>query len=123
MSTVQAYEPRSPRLARQQADQSPPIPLSLVFEHVLRRRALCSARRAARRVTLPIASTLYDGLRPAALFGALGGALTVLVLMLAPDVDVRKRGRLLGALANTGVGLEVSLEGTSDEVCGCPLRA
>lgn len=75
--------------------------------------------RPLRRVTLRIASTLYDGLRPAALFGALGGALKELVLVLAPDVDVRTRGRLLGALAKTGAGLELlelSLEGTSDEV-------
>ncbi|KAH9165319.1 hypothetical protein EDB89DRAFT_1911495 [Lactarius sanguifluus] len=36
------------------------------------------------RVTLHIASTLYDGLRPAALFGALGGSLKELVLVLAP---------------------------------------
>ncbi|KAH9037210.1 hypothetical protein EDB85DRAFT_627354 [Lactarius pseudohatsudake] len=83
--------------------------------------------RPLRRVTLHIASTLYDGLRPAALFGALGGALKELGLVLAPDVDVRTRGRLLGALGNTGAGLEVlelSLDGTSDEVrVGCPLSA
>ncbi|KAH8977804.1 hypothetical protein EDB92DRAFT_1844491, partial [Lactarius akahatsu] len=75
--------------------------------------------RPLRRVTLHIASTLYDGLRPAALFGALGGALKELGLVLAPDVDVRTRGRLLGALGTTGTGLEVlelSLDGTSDEV-------
>ncbi|KAH9166155.1 hypothetical protein EDB89DRAFT_2076153 [Lactarius sanguifluus] len=75
--------------------------------------------RPLRRVTLHIASTLYDGLRPAALFGALGGSLKELVLVLAPDVDVRTRGRLLGALGNTGAGLEaleLSLDGTSDEV-------
>ncbi|KAH9015780.1 hypothetical protein EDB84DRAFT_1567577 [Lactarius hengduanensis] len=75
--------------------------------------------RPLRRVTLHIASTLYDGLRPAALFGALGGALKELGLVLAPDVDVRTRGRLLGALGNTGAGLEVlelSLDGASDEV-------
>ena len=77
--------------------------------------------RPLRRVTLRIASTLYDGLRPAALFSALGGALKELELVLAPDVDVRTRGRLLGALANTVTGLEaleMSLEGTSDEVRG-----
>ncbi len=74
-------------------------------------------------MTLRIASTLYDGLRPAALFGALGGssALSELVLVLAPDVDVRTRGRLLGSLGDTGGGLEVLellLEGTTDEVRG-----
>ena len=77
--------------------------------------------RPLRRVTLRIASTLYDGLRPAALFSALGGALKELALVLAPDIDVRTRGRLLGALASTVTGLEVlemSLEGTSDEVRG-----
>ncbi|KAH8991750.1 hypothetical protein EDB86DRAFT_3079610 [Lactarius hatsudake] len=74
--------------------------------------------RPLRRVTLYIAGTLYDGLRPAALFSALGGALKELGLVLAPDVDVRTRGRLLGVLGNTGAGLEVlelSLDGTSDE--------
>ncbi|KAN0137518.1 hypothetical protein V8E53_004569 [Lactarius tabidus] len=72
-----------------------------------------------RHVTLRIASTRYDGLRPTALFNVLGGAWKELVLVLAPDVDVRTRGRLLGALANAGTGLEVfeiSLEGTLDEV-------
>ena len=48
--------------------------------------------RSLRRVTLRIASTLYDGLRPAALFSALGGALKELVLVLATDVDVRTGG-------------------------------
>ncbi|KAH9010493.1 hypothetical protein EDB83DRAFT_2680807 [Lactarius deliciosus] len=75
--------------------------------------------RPLHRVMLHIASTLYDDLRPAPLFGALGGSLKVLVLVFAPAVDVRTRGRLLGALGNTGAGLEVlelSLDGTSDEV-------
>jgi hypothetical protein len=75
--------------------------------------------RPLQRVTLRIASTLYDGLRPAALFGTLGSHLKELVLVLAPDVDARTRGRLLGSLSNTGGGLEVlelRLEGTSDEV-------
>src|ERR1700761_5495776 len=36
--TVQASEPRSPRLIRQQARQSPPIPLSLVLPHIPRSR-------------------------------------------------------------------------------------
>lgn len=78
--------------------------------------------RPLRRVTLRIASTLYDGLRPAALFSALGGELKELVLVLAPGVDVRTRGRLLGALANTGAGLEIlelNLEGISNEVRDC----
>ena len=79
--------------------------------------------RPLHHVTLRVASTLYDGLRPAALFSALGGALKELVLVLAPDVDVRTRGRLLGALANTGAGLELlelKLEGTLDEVTQLP---
>ncbi|KAH8991819.1 hypothetical protein EDB86DRAFT_3079673 [Lactarius hatsudake] len=69
------------------------------------------------------ASTLYDGLRPAALFGTRCGALKELILVLVPDVVMRTCGRLLGALGNTGAGLEVlevSPEGTSDEV---PLQA
>ena len=64
---------------------------------------------------------LHDGLRPAALFSTLSHALKELALVLAPDVDVRTRGRLLDALANAVTGLEVlemSLEGTSDEVRG-----
>ncbi|KAH9038668.1 hypothetical protein EDB83DRAFT_2647321 [Lactarius deliciosus] len=72
--------------------------------------AALAPSRPLRRVTPRIASTLYDGLRPAALFGALVRALKELVLVLAPDVRVRARGRLLGA------GLEPLLEGTSDEV-------
>ncbi|KAI0288614.1 hypothetical protein BC826DRAFT_1107566 [Russula brevipes] len=45
--------------------------------------------RPLQRVMLRVASTLYDGLRPAALFGALGGQLKELVLVLAPNFDVR----------------------------------
>jgi len=68
---------------------------------------------------LRVASTLYNGLRPAARFGALGCDLKELVLVLAPDVDARTRGQSVGALAKTGEGLEVlelRLEGKSDEV-------
>ena len=80
-----------------------------------------------RQVTLRVTSTLYDGLRPAAIFGALfgpgGGQVKVLSLVLAADVDRRTRGRLLGALAKMGEGLEVlelQLEGICDEVCSLP---
>lgn len=80
-----------------------------------------------RQVTLRVTSTLYDGLRPAAIFGALfgtgGGQVNMLKLVLAADVDRRTRGRLLGALAKMGEGLEVlelQLEGTSDEVRSPP---
>ncbi len=73
-----------------------------------------------------MASTLYDGLRPAATFGALfgtdGSQVKMLSLVLAADVDRRTRGRILGALAKMGEGLEeleLQLEGTSDEVT-CP---
>jgi len=55
----------------------------------------------------------------AALFDRLGSELKELVLVLAPDVDVRTRGRLSGALAKTSEMLEVlglGLEGKSDEV-------
>jgi hypothetical protein len=81
--------------------------------------------RPVERVTLRVASTLYDGLRPAALFDALGSELKELALVLAPDVDARTRGRLLGALAKTSEGLEVlelRLEGKSDEVSSSPIR-
>jgi hypothetical protein len=102
----------APRLAV--LDRSPSLAAALAPS-----RPLC-------RVTLRIASTLYDGLRPAALFGALGSALKELVLVLVPDLDVRTHGRLLGTLANTGAGLELQelgLEGTSDEVRDCPPSA
>ncbi|KAH9169811.1 hypothetical protein EDB89DRAFT_1982839, partial [Lactarius sanguifluus] len=47
-------------------------------------------------------------LKPAALFSALGGALKVLVLVLVrPMWTSRTRGRLLGALGNTGAELEL----------------
>ncbi|KAH9019887.1 hypothetical protein EDB85DRAFT_1896426 [Lactarius pseudohatsudake] len=36
----------------------------------------------------PVANTVYDGFRPATLFCAVVGALKVLILALAPDVDV-----------------------------------
>ncbi|KAH8981372.1 hypothetical protein EDB86DRAFT_3087164 [Lactarius hatsudake] len=81
--------------------------------------AVLSPSRPLRRVTPCIANTLYDGLRPAALFGALIGALKGLILVLTPDVGVRAHGPLLGALGNSGAGLEtpeLSFKGISDEV-------
>ena len=66
-----------------------------------------------------IASTLYDVLRPAALFDELGNVLKELALVLAPGVDARTRTWLLGVLAKTGEApelLELGLEGKSDEV-------
>ncbi|KAI9433230.1 hypothetical protein H4582DRAFT_2082710 [Lactarius indigo] len=103
------------------AHEVPPaaVPRLAVLDSSPGLAAALAPDRPLRSVTMRIASTLYDGLRPAALFGALGGALKELVLVLAPDVDVRTRGRLLGALGNTGAGLEIlelSLDGTSDEV-------
>ncbi|KAH9011041.1 hypothetical protein EDB83DRAFT_2530463 [Lactarius deliciosus] len=77
---------------------------------------------AAPRLAIPDSSPgLTAGLPSAALslFGALGGVLKELILVLVPDVVMRTCGRLLGALGNTGAGLEVlevSPEGTSDEV-------
>ncbi|KAI9438903.1 hypothetical protein H4582DRAFT_2075500 [Lactarius indigo] len=84
-------------------DSSPDLVVALTPGHPLR----CA--------TLRITSTLYDGLRPAALFGTLGGALKDPVLVLVPDVDMRTCGRLLGAPGNTGAALEPlerSLDGT-----------
>jgi hypothetical protein len=81
--------------------------------------AVLAPGRPVQRVTLRVASTLYDGLRPAALFDALGSQLRELVFVLAPDVDARTRGRLLGALGKTSGGLEMlelRLEGKYDEV-------
>jgi hypothetical protein len=81
--------------------------------------AVLAPGRPVQRVTLRVASTLYDGLRPAALFDALGSQLRELVFVLASDVDARTRGRLLGALGKTSGGLEVlelRLEGKHDEV-------
>ncbi|KAH9011046.1 hypothetical protein EDB83DRAFT_2557111 [Lactarius deliciosus] len=56
----------------------------------------------------------YDGLRLMALFGALGGSCSF-----SRSMRTCTRGWLLGTLANTSAGLDVlelSLEGTSDEV-------
>ncbi|KAF8489556.1 hypothetical protein F5888DRAFT_1745833 [Russula emetica] len=99
-------------------DASPGLAVSLAHGRLL----------TLRQVTLRVTSTLYDGLRPAAIFGALfgagGGQVKVLSLVLAADVDRRTRGRLLSALAKIGEGLEVlelQLEGTSDEVRPLPL--
>lgn len=39
-----------------------------------------------------------------------------LALVLAPDVDARTRGRLLGGLAKTGEGFELRPKVKSDEV-------
>ncbi|KAH9008223.1 hypothetical protein EDB84DRAFT_1551633 [Lactarius hengduanensis] len=67
-----------------------------------------------RRVTLRTASTLYNGLHPAALFGALGGSCSF-----SRSTQTCTRGWLLGTLANTSAGLDVvelSREGNSDEV-------
>ena len=63
--------------------------------------------RPVDRVTLHVASTLYDDLRPAALFIELGSELKELAFVLAPEIDAWTRGRLLGALARTGEGLGV----------------
>jgi hypothetical protein len=65
-------------------------------------------------VTLRAASTLYDGLRPVALFDVLGNQLRELVLALAPDVDAPMCGRSLGALAKGLEVLELWLEGKSE---------
>ncbi|KAH9011361.1 hypothetical protein EDB84DRAFT_1569799 [Lactarius hengduanensis] len=67
-----------------------------------------------RRVTLRTASTLYNGQRPAALFGALGGSCSF-----SRSTRTCTRGWSLGTLANTSAGLDVlelSLKGNSDEV-------
>ncbi|KAI9432382.1 hypothetical protein H4582DRAFT_2193104 [Lactarius indigo] len=56
-------------------------------------RSIASHAHRTTPVTPQIASTLYDGLHPSALFGMLGGALKELAL----DVDVLTRGQLLGA--------------------------
>ncbi|KAH9165340.1 hypothetical protein EDB89DRAFT_1911509 [Lactarius sanguifluus] len=54
-------------------------------------RLAVARHRQLRHVTARIASTLYGGLRPAALFGALGGSPKELLLVLALDVDVPAR--------------------------------
>ncbi|KAI0260572.1 hypothetical protein BC834DRAFT_536079 [Gloeopeniophorella convolvens] len=74
--------------------------------------------RPLRRITLRVASTLYDGLRPAALADALGNQVQELVLVLAADIDARTRARLLGALAKMSAALEVfemRVDGMLDE--------
>ncbi|KAH8994708.1 hypothetical protein EDB86DRAFT_3167489 [Lactarius hatsudake] len=81
--------------------------------------AALAPSRPLRPMMPRIANTLYDSLHPAALFGALIGALKGLILVLTPDVGVRAHGPLLGALGNSGAGLEtpeLSFKGISDEV-------
>jgi hypothetical protein len=71
------------------------------------------------RVVLRIASTLYDVMRPAVFFDALGSGLKELRLVLALDVHARTWRGLLGALSKNGERLDVlelRLEGKSDEV-------
>ncbi|KAF8259047.1 hypothetical protein EI94DRAFT_1814100, partial [Lactarius quietus] len=58
VSTPLAYEPRSPRLVRQQARQSPPIPLSLVFAHVPRSQ-LPALARVSKRFNAAAQLSLY----------------------------------------------------------------
>jgi hypothetical protein len=75
--------------------------------------------RPVQRVTLRVAITPYDGLRPVAVFDVLGNKLRVVVLALGEDVDGPTRGQLSGVLAKTAKGLELlelRLEGNSDEV-------
>ncbi|KAI0067419.1 hypothetical protein BV25DRAFT_1099375 [Artomyces pyxidatus] len=68
-------------------------------------------------VSLHVESTLYDGLRPAALMDALEGV-RELRMILSRGVDTRTRARLVGALGRVGPRLrllEIRMEGTSDE--------
>ncbi|KAI9432377.1 hypothetical protein H4582DRAFT_2083718 [Lactarius indigo] len=111
MTTAQTFEPRSPWLAQQDSAllalyRMLNLPVDACFSCVP-----CAAQdmpsAAAPRLELRIASILYGGLRPAALFGTLGGALKEPVLVLALDVGMHTRGPLLGALGNTGIGLEL----------------
>ncbi|KAH8991799.1 hypothetical protein EDB86DRAFT_3103675 [Lactarius hatsudake] len=75
------------------ADDVPPAsaPRLAVLDSGHGLAAALAPSRPLRRVTLRIASTLYDGLRPAALFGVLGGSLKEVLLVLALDVDVHTR--------------------------------
>ncbi|KAH9013361.1 hypothetical protein EDB85DRAFT_2033842 [Lactarius pseudohatsudake] len=50
--------------------------------------AVLAPSRPLHSATLRVANMVCDGFRPARLFCALGGALKVLVLVLAPDMDV-----------------------------------
>ncbi|KAH8990899.1 hypothetical protein EDB86DRAFT_2937671, partial [Lactarius hatsudake] len=96
---------------------SAPAPRLAVLDSSPGIAAALAPSRPLRPVTLRIANTLYDSLRPAALFGALIGAPKGLILVLMPDVGVRAHGPLLGALGNSGAGLEtpeLSFKGISD---------
>ncbi|KAH8982357.1 hypothetical protein EDB86DRAFT_2970961, partial [Lactarius hatsudake] len=89
-----------------QKEHSAPAPRLAVLDSSPGIAAALAPSRPLRPVTLCIANTLYDSLRPVALFGALIGTLKGLIL-------------LLGALGNIDVGLEtseLSLEGILDEV-------
>jgi hypothetical protein len=94
-----------------------PYPTSLEASPGL--AAALAPGRLVEREKLGVANTLYDVLRPAALFDIPGSEPKELALVLAPDMDARTRRRLLGVLAKTGGGpevLELGLEGKSDEV-------
>ncbi|KAH9159523.1 hypothetical protein EDB89DRAFT_1915984 [Lactarius sanguifluus] len=75
------------RMQRTTSHQPPLCALRLLDSS----HGLAAALAPLRHVTARIASTLYGGLRPAALFGALGGSPKELLLVLALDVDVPAR--------------------------------
>ncbi|KAI0052783.1 hypothetical protein FA95DRAFT_1162552 [Auriscalpium vulgare] len=99
---------------------SPATPVSTDLESLCGSPALAMALAPhckLREMELYVNSTLYDGLRPAALMDALAGVRT-LRMVLGHNVDARTRARLVGALGHVGQQLELlelRMEG-SDEV-------
>ncbi|KAH9013001.1 hypothetical protein EDB85DRAFT_1999382, partial [Lactarius pseudohatsudake] len=76
--------------------------------------------RPLHSATLRVANTVYDGFRPATLFCALGGALKVLVLELAPDVDVAHARAVVRRARKDRRGARASRAVSSDKVrVGC----
>ncbi|KAH9008623.1 hypothetical protein EDB85DRAFT_2064770, partial [Lactarius pseudohatsudake] len=72
--------------------------------------------RPLRSATLRVANTVYDGFRPSTLFCALGRALKVLILVLAPDVDVAHARMVVRRARKYRRGARASRAVSSDEV-------
>ncbi|KAI9435288.1 hypothetical protein H4582DRAFT_2100435 [Lactarius indigo] len=111
--------PACARLTHRTTSHPPLLRTFAVFDRSPGLAAALTYLRLLHRVTLRVASTLYNDLCPVALYSVLSSSLRVLVLVLASDVDVLICERLLAALGNTDAGLEVlevSLNGTSNEV-------
>ncbi|KAH9010125.1 hypothetical protein EDB85DRAFT_1902416 [Lactarius pseudohatsudake] len=78
--------------------------------------AVLAPGRLLHSAMLRIANMVCDGFRPATLFCALGGALKVLVLILAPDIDVTHARAVVRRARKYRRGARASRAVSSDEV-------